>query len=236
MSQKSQMSRIIRKMYAKELDLIADSPVINVQTKKPWKTMKDFLWPRESKAIRVAVVALILATISAAVYYFNFFTINIYDVRMLRADIEAQLQRRNDLIPNLVAAVNNYALYEKNIFIHAADVRSAVESIEKTIQAAGQEVPPVDMSVLSKFQAVAEAYPALKASEAYQTLMVELSNTETLIADMRVSYNRSANFYNSRLDMFPGNIFALLFGFESEEIFESEHAAKSAPKVEQRER
>ena len=89
----------------------------------------------------------------------------------------------------------------------------------------------MDMSFLSKFQAVAEAYPALKASEAYQTLMQELANTETMIADMRISYNQVANFYNSRLKMFPGNIFSALYRFDPVETLESEAAAKSAPKV-----
>jgi LemA protein len=230
MSQKSQMNRILRKIYARELDLIEDTPLVVIKRKKPLRALKDALWVQQSTAIKIAIAALTLAFISAAVYYFNFFTINSYEVKMERAHIEAQLQRRNDLIPNLVTAVNNYALYEKNIFIHAADVRAAVKSIEEQIEQAGGE-PTANMSFLSKFQAVAEAYPALKASEAYQTLMSELSSTETMIADMRINYNQVANFYNSRLKMFPGNIFSLMFGFEPVETFESETAAKSAPRV-----
>ncbi len=232
MKQKSQMNNILRKIYAKELDLIEESPIVELRTKKnPLQTVTNYLWIKRSAAIRLAYVALALAVLSAAVYYFNFFIKNSYEVKREWAHIEAQLQRRNDLIPNLVTAVNNYALYEKNIFVHAADVRSAVGSIEESMKQAGNAQQLQDMAFLSKFQAVAEAYPALKASEAYQTLMKELSDTETMIADMRINYNRVANFHNSRLKMFPGNFFSLIFGFDPVETFKSESSAKSAPKV-----
>ncbi len=224
------MNRILKKLYAEELDLIEDTPLVVIKKVNPLKTAGDFLWVKRSTAIRIALASLILALLSGAVYFYNFFTINNYAVKMEKAHIEAQLQRRNDLIPNLVTAVNNYALYEKRVFTHTADVRAAVKSIEDTIKATGAQ-PPADMSFLSKFQAVAEAYPALKASEAYQTLMMELSATETMIAEMRINYNRVANFYNSRIKMFPGNIYKTVFGFEPVDIFHSETSAKSAPKV-----
>lgn len=226
----SRMNRILKKIYARELDLIEESPLVVIKRKNPLTSIKEALWTRQTTALRIAIAALVLAFMSISVYYYNYFTINNYKVKMESAHIEAQLQRRNDLIPNLVTAVNNYALYEKNIFIHAADVRAAVNSIEESVKQTGGK-PAMDMSFLSKFQAVAEAYPALKASEAYQTLMQELANTETMIADMRISYNQVTNFYNSRLKMFPGNIFSILFRFDPVETFESETAAKSAPKV-----
>ena len=224
------MNRILEKLYANELDLIEDSPLVVIKKKKPLQNIKRSLWVNQSTAIKIALVALTLALLSASVYYYNFFTMHSYEVRMQRSHIEAQLQRRNDLIPNLVTAVNNYAIYEKNVFMHAADVRAAVKSIEESVKQAGVE-QALDVSFLSRFQAVAEAYPALKASEAYQVLMKELSNTETMIADMRINYNRVANFYNSRLKMFPANTFNKLFRFKPVETFESEIAAKSAPMV-----
>ncbi|MBC8414503.1 LemA family protein [bacterium] len=230
MKNKSQMSHILKKIYARELDLIEDTPLESLRTAHPFASLKDFLWVRQSTAVRVAYFALVIAILAAAVFYYNFFIQNSYQVKMERAHIEAQLQRRNDLIPNLVTSVNNYASYEKNIFVHAADVRAAVKSIEESV-AKPEGMQLQDMSFLSKFQAVAEAYPALKASEAYKNLMKELSDTESMIADMRINYNRSANYHNSRIKMFPGNFFSLIFGFKPVKTFESDKSAKTAPKV-----
>ena len=86
-------------------------------------------------------------------------------------------------------------------------------------------------SSLSKFQAVAENYPDLKASATYQNLMKELSDTETRIASARMRYNQATNFYNSRLRMFPGIIFGFVMGFSPEMTFESEKSAKKVPDV-----
>jgi LemA protein len=86
-------------------------------------------------------------------------------------------------------------------------------------------------NALSKFQAVAENYPDLKASATYQNLMMELSNTETRIASARIRYNAASNFYNSRLRMFPGIIFGFVMCFEPVKTFESENSAKRVPEV-----
>jgi len=192
------------------------------------------LWTRQSFAVKVAIVSLVMAFLSAAVYYYNFFTINAYQTMMERAQVEAQLQRRKDLIPNLVNAANNYMNYEKEMFSHVAEVRGAVKAMD--IKSLEQSIGKVDAlqdgkSILSKFQAVAENYPALKASEAYGALMKDLSDTETRIAESRTTYNRLANFYNSRLKMFPGNVFNLAYGFQQFPVFESQPGALAAPKI-----
>ncbi|MBV6340748.1 LemA family protein [Candidatus Magnetobacterium casense] len=239
MNEKVQMNRIIKKLYAKELGLIEAAPVVRIRRINPLTLISQQLWSKHSAAVRVAIFALFMAAISAAIYYYNAFTINIYKVKMEAAQIDVQLQRRNDLIPNLIAVVKEYMGYEKNVFMHTADVRSAVKSIEDTLKkpatAAGVAAvgtKELEMaSALSKFQAVAEAYPALKASDAYQALMKELSDTETRIAEMRINYNKAVTFYNSRLNMFPANMFNLLFSFSPIEAFESEQGAKSSPRM-----
>ncbi len=222
------MKEIIKKLYAEELELIAPPPPPAVTRKKGLLArLKALLWQRQPVTVRVALVALVLACFSATIYYYNMFTVNRFRVRLEMAQIEAHLQRRNDLIPNLVAAVTDYMDYEKDIFRHAADVRAAIKGIEDSAKdIAG---PDDFMSALTKFQAVAENYPQLKASDAYQTLMRELSNTETLIAEARMNYNQAANYYNSRLRMFPANFFNLFLRFHPVETFESEEAAKAAP-------
>ena len=221
---------VIKKLYAKELELIAEaSSSTPVKWKHYWLRLKDSAWDRQSIAMRIAMMSLFLALLSVFVYYYNFFTMEYYKTRLEVTQIEAELQRRNDLIPNLVKAVNDYMAFENKVFQHAADVRSALSSLKNV-----PEVSPSQMSLqsaLSKFQAVAENYPDLKASATYQNLMMELSNTETRIAAARIRFNQASNFYNSRLKMFPGIIFGWLMGFEPVRTFESEKSAKRVPDV-----
>jgi LemA protein len=235
MTGNDQLNDILKKVYAKDLGLLGDIPEVSLRRKGPLKRIADKVWLRQSSAIRIAIVSLVLAGFSAAVYYYNFFTINIYQALMEKAHIEAQLQRRADLIPNLIVSANNYMSYEKALFAHVAEVRSAVKSLE--LQALEKSAGKIDgaldsKALLSKFQAVAEAYPTLKASEAYNTLMKELSDTETKIAESRISYNRIANFYNSRLRMFPGNVFNMIFRFEPLPVSGAIAGAAKAPRVE----
>jgi len=224
------MKDVIKKLYAKELDLIADAPTaIRVKWTDYLARIKERVWDRQSIAMRIAMIALFMAFLSAFIYYYNYFTVEYYKTRLEITQIEAELQRRNDLIPNLVKAVNDYMAFENKIFQHAADVRSALNSLKNI-----PEESPSQLSLkgaLSKFQAVAENYPDLKASATYQNLMMELSNTETRIASARIRYNTVSNYYNSRLRMFPGIIFGLVMGFEPVEIFEAEKSAKKVPNV-----
>ncbi|KWT94839.1 LemA family protein [Candidatus Magnetominusculus xianensis] len=237
MTENDQLNDILKKVYAKDLGLLGDLPEISMRRKGFLSRISDKIWTRQSSAIKIAIVSLVLAGLSGAVYYYNYFTINVYQAMMEKAHIEAQLQRRADLIPNLISSANNYMSYEKTLFAHVAEVRSAVktmelEAIEKSMASGGKPDASLDSkALLSKFQAVAEAYPALKASEAYNTLMKELSDTETKIAESRISYNRIANFYNSRLKMFPGNVFNVIFRFEPLPVSGSIAGAASAPLV-----
>jgi len=224
------MKEVIKKIYARELGLISDRPS---PIQKKWvdhlERIRNKIWGSRSTALKIAVIALILANLSAFIYYYNSFTVEYYKARLEMTQIEAELQRRNDLIPNLVKAVNDYMTFENKIFQHAADVRSALKSLKSV-----PEASPSQLSLqnsLSKFQAVAENYPDLKASATYQNLMKELSDTETRIASARMRYNTAANYYNSRLSMFPGLMFGPLLGFRPEKVFESESSAKKVPDV-----
>jgi len=221
---------LLKKLYAKELDLIAEMPsAVQVKWADYLARFKDKVWGRQSIAMRIAMAALFAALLSAFVYYYNFFTVEYYKTRLEMTQIEAELQRRNDLIPNLVKAVNDYMAFENKIFQHAADVRSALSSLKSIPEASPSQMSL--QSALSKFQAVAENYPDLKASATYQNLMMELSNTETRIAGARIRYNMVSNFYNSRLRMFPGIIFGFVMGFDPVKTFESEKSAKRVPDV-----
>ena len=222
-------NEVIKKIYAAELGLIADAPHVVQKKGGRFANIKNKVWDSQSKAMKTAMVALVLAFLSAFVYYYNYFIVEYYKTQLERTQIETELQRRNDLIPNLVRAVTDYMAFENKIFQHAADVRSALSSLKGI-----PDISPSLMSLqnaLSKFQAVAENYPDLKASATYQNLMKELSDTETRIAGARIRYNQAANFYNSRLRMFPGIAFGFVMGFRPQRTFESEESAKKVPGV-----
>lgn len=223
------MNEIIKKMYAEELDLIVERPIVVKERRRPFSYIKAKIWSRHSTAIKLAIVASTMAFLSALVYYYNLFTIEHFKVRLESAQIEAELQRRNDLIPSLVRAVSEYMEYEGKIFRHAADVRSALNAL-KSIPHKSPSALSIHSS-LAKFQAVAENYPDLKSSATYQSLMKELSDTETRIAEARIKYNHAVNYYNSRLKMFPAVGFGCILGFRAEKAFESEKTAGTAPAV-----
>ena len=224
------MKEAIKRMYAKELGLIADK---RFAIKKRWTDylahVKERVWVSQSTAVKTAIVASVLAIMSAFVYYYNSFTIEYYKTKLEKTQIEAELQRRNDLIPNLVKAVNDYMAFENKIFQHAADVRSALNSLKSIPDASPSQLSM--RASLSKFQAVAENYPDLKASATYQNLMKELSDTETRITGARIRYNTVVNYYNSRLRMFPGIIFGFVMCFSPEKPFESDMSAQKVPEV-----
>ncbi len=221
MAEQNDLNKIIRKVYARELDLIASGREPYVRRQQLKELLRNKVRMPESTALRVALIALALAFVSAMIYYYNFFTVNAYLALQEKANVEAQLQRRADLIPNLVKAASIYLAYEKDIFAHIAEIRGAVANL-KTLEKSLERASITDKSVLSKFQAVAEAYPALKASEAYTSLMKELSDTETKIVESRIKYNQIANYYNSRLHLFPAVIFnTIFFRFKPLPVFET---------------
>src|SRR5919199_5064225 len=126
------------------------------------------------------------------------------------AQVQNQLQRRNDLIPNLVETVRGYAQHEEGVFKEIADARSrllAAKSPEETIQAANQQT-----AALGRLLAVVENYPHLRANEQFNRLMDELSGTENRIATERMRYNEAVQAYNTTVRQFPANLTARMFG------------------------
>jgi len=146
------------------------------------------------------------------------------------AQVESQLQRRNDLIPNLVNSVKGYMTYEKALFEEITNARSAwakATTIDDKIKAASG----ID-SVLGRLIAVAENYPNLKASETFLKLMDELAGTENRVAVERMRYNEAVKDYNIAIRQFPGNVVAGMFNFKvATEYFKAEEKAKAVPEV-----
>src|SRR6187399_1394430 len=145
------------------------------------------------------------------------------------AQVQNQLQRRNDLIPNLVETVKGYAQHEEGVFKEIADARSRLlgaQTPEQTIQAANQQT-----SALGRLLAIAENYPQLKANEQFNRLMDELAGTENRIAVERMRYNERVQEYNTSRRRFPSNITAKMFGFKEHPLFNAPPEAERLPKV-----
>lgn len=134
------------------------------------------------------------------------------------AQIDVQLKRRHDLIPNLVNSVKGYMQYEQETLTKVVDARAkavSAQEISDKIQAEGAL-----SQALRGLLAVAEQYPDLKASEEVNTLMEELRNTENMISFARQFYNDSVMLYNTRLTIFPNNILAGMFNFKPATFWE----------------
>ncbi|GAB6056352.1 LemA family protein [Methanobacterium alkalithermotolerans] len=146
------------------------------------------------------------------------------------AQIDVQLKRRADLIPNLVETVKGYASHERGVFENVTKARSSLLNAETVKE--NQEANNQLTGALKTLFAVAENYPDLKASQNFQDLQMQLSQTEDKIAYSRQFYNDTVLMYNNKCQMFPSNIIARLFNFTESEFFETAEAERSVPKVE----
>ncbi|MGC8862726.1 MAG: LemA family protein [Armatimonadota bacterium] len=145
------------------------------------------------------------------------------------AQIDVQLKKRYDLIPNLVETVKGYAAHEKEVFENVAAARSAMMQAQG-VEAQAQAQNQITQALKSLF-AVAEAYPELKANENFAALQQQLSATENSIAQSREIYNNVVAGFNTIIQSFPSSIIASSFGFTRREYFPMEDAAREAPKV-----
>lgn len=145
------------------------------------------------------------------------------------SQIDVQLQRRLDLIPNLVETVKGYASHERGTFEAVTQARNAV--MTAPTPEAKMEADNVLTGTLKSLFAVAEAYPDLKANTNFQQLQAELTNTEDKISYMRQSYNDTVLNYNNAIQTFPGNILAGIFNFTKRDSFDANAAAAGAPVV-----
>jgi len=146
------------------------------------------------------------------------------------SQIDVQLKRRHDLIPNLVETAKGYMTHERGTFEAITNARSQAMGAKSVAESSKAEGALGE--ALSKFMLVVENYPDLKANQNFLALQEELSSTENRIAFARQSYNDQVLFYNNKIQMFPSNIIAGMFGFSKRDFFEIEVAAeREVPKV-----
>jgi LemA protein len=177
----------------------------------------------------VVGIVLLLAAAPLAGCSYNTFVSDEEAIKAQWAQVENQLQRRNDLIPNLVETVKGYAQHEEGVYKEIADARGrllAAKSPEETIAAANQQT-----SALGRLLAISENYPQLRANEQFNRLMDELSGTENRIATERMRYNEAVQRYNTRRRQFPANLTAKMFGFKEYPLFQAPPEAKQVPRV-----
>jgi LemA protein len=145
------------------------------------------------------------------------------------SQIDVQLKRRYDLIPNLIETVKGYAAHEKQLFENVTNARSAAIAAGGV----GEQSKAENMltGTLRSLFAVAENYPELKANQNFMMLQEELSGTEGKIAYARQFYNDTVMAYNTQIQRFPSNIVASIFGFTGREYFEIEESSREPVKV-----
>ena len=178
----------------------------------------------------IILIVLIIIILVAIVGIYNGLVTARNKVKNAWAQIDVQLNRRADLIPNLVETVKGYAGHEKSVFEDVTAARAGLMNANgvKEISEANNQLS----STLKTLFAVAENYPELKANENFKELQAQLAQTEDKIAYSRQFYNDTVLMYNNKCQTFPSNIFANLFGFNEADFFEAAGEARSVPKVE----
>lgn len=180
----------------------------------------------------IAVVVIVLIFFSVFSFFkstYNTFVNLDESVKASWAQVDNQLQRRYDLIPNLVETVKGYAKQEREVFIKVTEARSRVGGATKIPDKikANNELT----GALSRLLVVMERYPDLKSNQNFIRLQDELAGTENRIAVERRRYNEAVKKYNVKIRSFPENMLASMFGFSKATFFEVPEVAKAAPKV-----
>ncbi len=172
--------------------------------------------------ILVVIVGFVIATYNELVQLRN-------KVKNAFAQIDTQLQRRFDLIPNLVETVQGFASHEKELLENVTASRSGYMNA-----GTNQEKLAMNNQLtagLRSLFAVAESYPELKSNTNFLNMQEELSDTEDKIMFSRQFYNDAVTMYNNKIQMFPGSIIAGMFGFVEEELYDADEKANEAPRV-----
>ncbi len=178
---------------------------------------------------RVLMMVVVLAAVASSGCSYNTFVSQEEAIKTQWAQVENQLQRRNDLIPNLVETTKGIAQQERDVFGQIAESRAKLagaQTPDQTMQAANQQ-----STALARLLVIVENYPQLRSNEQFARLMDELAGTENRIAVERMRYNERVQEYNVSRRSFPSNITASIFGFKEYAVFNAPPEAERVPTV-----
>ena len=184
---------------------------------------------KKGLTVGIIVAVIVIALIGSIVGSYNNLVKLRENVTSAQSVVETQLQRRADLIPNLVNTVKGYASHEEDVFTAVADARAALSGA-KTVDELNSAQSQLD-SAVSRLLAIAESYPDLKANENFINLQDELAGTENRISVARQDYNDAAKEYNTKIQSLPASIIAGLFHFEKADYFTATAEAATVPAV-----
>jgi len=177
----------------------------------------------------VLPVAIVCSVALWSILLYNALVLARNRTREAWSGIDVQLKRRSSLIPNLVETVRGYATHEHSVFSEVAEARSCLAKASGPVAVAAADQTLT--SALGRLMVVAENYPQLQAAGSFQQLQRDLTDTEEKVAYARQFYNQNALDYNTRIQTFPGNMFAGWFGFLPVEFFNTEETARQDVKV-----
>lgn len=181
--------------------------------------------------VLIAVIAAVVVIIGIFAGGYNSLVKAQTAVETKQADIQTQLQRRADLIPNFVSTVKGYSKYEQETLTAVTEARAKVSKASDA-QSLSQANDELDKAISVWLNAVTEAYPDLKANQNFIALQDELAGTENRIAVARKDYNEAVQSYNTMIKTFPKNILAGMFGFEKADFFTASESSQTVPNVE----
>ncbi len=179
--------------------------------------------------VLIVVAILVVALAGYTISGYNGLVEQRQSVEQSESDIQSNLQRRADLIPNLVNTVKGYASHEESIMEEVSAARAALVGADNT----GDQLAANDQmtSALNRLLAIAENYPDLKANTNFIQLQDELAGTENRINQARRAYNEAVKNYNTKIQRFPTNLIAGIFGFDAYDYFEASEGAQEVPSV-----
>ena len=178
----------------------------------------------------IVILAIVIVIALAFIFYYNRFITLENRIDNSLSQIDVQLRKRADLVPNLLKTVQGYAKHEKKIMSEVTNARKALlsaKTFEKRVKAGGEL-----QSALKSIFAIAENYPQLRANENFLHLQQELAAIEDKVAYARQFYNDSILSYNNAVERFPGMMFSGIFGKKEKKFLEIPQEAKAVPKVE----